>query len=141
MNKNHPDFKKIQKISRYFNVKPKVFDWNLEKNVGFIRSYNKKRDIPNLTYVAGVACENALKLYELKFKRIEDNVFRSGNSIIMVDTDGIVVTQIQLKRNQRKPKRFKHSETGVDVVVCSGEVAGVIISQIKKDLCKCFSLI
>ena len=139
MNSNHPDFKKIQKISKYFDSKPMFFDWDMKQNKSILRPYNKKIDVPQLTYIAGIPYENALDLHKLKFQKIEDNVFRYNKSTLILDTEGNPIMQIVISSDGRVSKG-EHPELGFTIVRCPKEIVSDFIELVKREQPKCFSL-
>lgn len=78
MNNRHPFFKQIQKVSKYFNVKPMFADYDIINDKVVMIPYKKRvHDDPNLVFINNVPCAMAYNLYKRKAKRVEDNIFES----------------------------------------------------------------
>lgn len=139
MNNNAPDFKKVQKLARWFNAKPIFFDWDIKKNKAILRPYNKKKDILALTYIAGIPYEKAQDLYELKFKKIENNVFRYNKSTLVLDTEGNPLMQIVATEDDIV-SRSEYSESKCMLIKCPEQRVHEFIELIKQEKCKSFCL-
>lgn len=98
MNIRHPFFKQIQKVSRYFNVKPVFVDYDINNNKVVLVPYKKRvHDDPHLVFIGNVPCAVAYNLYKRKARIIEDNIFESrvkdNNTVSygLHNTDGDII--------------------------------------------------
>lgn len=97
MNYNHPFFKQIQKICRYFNVKPMFIHYDEKIDKVYPIPYRKRvHDEPNLVFINNVPCVIAYKIYKNKGKRYDENIFykKTSKDIFMYtlhDIDGEVI--------------------------------------------------
>lgn len=151
MNYNHPFFKQIQKISRYFNVKPVFVDYDMNDNKVVLAPYKKRiHDDPNLVLINNVPCSVAYNLYKRKAKKITDNIFASykkNNGVISyglhsIEGDILAIGTYHPKAKETKVQTVNEGTDYESMVVLSGSKQEIInkLIEFKERHKKDFSL-